>query len=210
MPSVQSTGEPRRRGRRPHRATAGVLVAGGFLLVLLAACMTPQKVPVSAAFNLRDAGGYATELAEETQRKERELIHTYAKDADFVICTALIPGRPAPLLITEDMVKDMRRGSVIVDLAAEAGGNCEVTEPGEEVVKHGVIIQGPLNLPSTMPLHASQMYSRNISTLFNHLVKEGELALDFNDAIVQGCCITHDGSVVYEPAQARLSETGSR
>ena len=163
-------------------------------------------VGLTEEMHTEDAGGYATELAEETQRKERELIHTYAKEADFVICTALIPGRPAPLLITEDMVKDMRRGSVIVDLAAEAGGNCELTEPGEEVVKHGVIIQGPLNLPSSMPLHASQMYSRNISTLFNHLVKDGELALDFNDAIVQGCCITHDGSVIYEPAQARLAE----
>ena len=167
-------------------------------------------VGLTEEMHTEDAGGYATELAEETQRKERELIHTYAKDADFVICTALIPGRPAPLLITEDMVKDMRRGSVIMDLAAEAGGNCELTEPGAEVVKHGVIINGPLNLASTMPLHASQMYSRNISTLFNHLVKDGELALDFNDAIVQGCCITHDGSVVYEPAQARLSEAGSR
>ena len=167
-------------------------------------------VGLTEEMHTEDAGGYATELAEETQRKERELIHTYAKDADFVICTALIPGRAAPLLITEDMVKDMRRGSVIVDLAAEAGGNCELTEPGAEVVKHGVTIQGPLNLPSTMPLHASQMYSRNISALFAHLVKDGELALDFNDAIVQGCCITHDGSVVYEPAQARLSEAGSR
>lgn len=163
-------------------------------------------VGLTEEMHTEDAGGYATELAEETQRKERELIHTYAREADFVICTALIPGRPAPLLITEDMVKDMRRGSVIVDLAAEAGGNCEVTEPGEEVVKHGVIVNGPLNLASTMPLHASQMYSRNISTLFAHLVKDGELALDFDDAIVQGCCITHNGSVVYEPAQARLAE----
>ena len=163
-------------------------------------------VGLSEEMHTEDSGGYATELAEESQRKERELIHAYAKDADFVICTALIPGRPAPLLITEDMVKDMRRGSVIVDLAAEAGGNCELTEPDAEVVKHGVAIHGPLNLPSSMPLHASQMYSRNISTLLTHLLKDGELALDFNDAIVQGCCITHEGNVVFAPAQARLEE----
>ena len=167
-------------------------------------------VGLTEEMHTEDTGGYATELAEETQRKERELIHSYAREADFVICTALIPGRPAPLLITEDMVKDMRRGSVIVDLAAEAGGNCEVTEGDAEVVKHGVIIHGPLNLPSSMPLHASQMYSRNISTLLMHLMKEGELSLDFDDAIVQGCCITHEGSVVYGPAQARIEEaTGS-
>ena len=151
-----------------------------------------------------DAGGYAGELAEETQRRERELIHSYARDADFIISTALIPGRPAPLLITEDMVKDMRAGSVIVDLAAEYGGNCELTEPGAEVVKHGVIIHGPLNLPSSMPVHASQMYSRNISTLLMHLTRDGQLNLDFDDAITQGCCITHKGSVVYGPTKALM------
>ncbi len=148
-----------------------------------------------------DAGGYATELAEETQRKERELIHTYAKDADFIISTALIPGRPAPLLITEDMVKDMKAGSVIMDLAAETGGNCELTEAGAEVVKHGVTIHGPLNLPSAMPVHASQMYARNIYNLLMHLVKDGELNLDFEDSIVQGCCITNNGEIVYGPAR---------
>ena len=151
-----------------------------------------------------DAGGYARELAEETQRRERDLIHSYAKDADFIISTALIPGRPAPLLITEDMVKDMRAGSVIVDLAAENGGNCELTEPGAEVVKHGVIIHGPLNLPSSMPIHASQMYSRNISSLLMHLTRDGQLNLDFDDAITQGCCITHQGSVVYGPTKALM------
>jgi NAD(P) transhydrogenase subunit alpha len=151
-----------------------------------------------------DAGGYARELAEESQRREREVIHRHAREADFVITTALIPGRPAPLLITEDMVKDMRKGSVIVDIAAEAGGNCELTEPGSEVVRHGVIIHGPLNLPSTMPVHASQMYSRNISNLFLHLVRDDQLHLDFDDVITQGCCITHEGNVVYGPTQALL------
>ena len=156
--------------------------------------------------HVEDAGGYAKELTEESQRKERELLHGYARDADFIISTALIPGRPAPLLITEDMVKDMRAGSVIVDIAAETGGNCELTEPGAQVVKHGVIIRGPLNLPSSMPVHASQMYSRNISSLLLHLVRDDKLHLDFDDAITQGCCITHQGNVVHGPTQALLEE----
>ena len=159
--------------------------------------------------HVEDTGGYATELAEESQRRERELIHTHAKEADFIISTALIPGRPAPLLITEDMVRDMKPGSVIMDLAAEMGGNCELTQPGSEIVKHGVTINGPLNLPSTMPLHASQMYSRNIHSLLTHLVKDGELNLDFDDSIVQGCCITNNGEVVYGPAKDLLSDGGS-
>lgn len=159
--------------------------------------------------HVEDTGGYATELAEESQRRERELIHTHAKEADFIISTALIPGRPAPLLITEDMVKDMKPGSVIMDLAAEMGGNCELTQPGSEIVKHGVTINGPLNLPSTMPLHASQMYSRNIHSLLTHLVKDGQLNLDFDDSIVQGCCITNNGEVVYGPAKDLLGDGGS-
>jgi NAD(P) transhydrogenase subunit alpha len=153
-----------------------------------------------------DAGGYAKELAEEAQRKERELLHGYSKEADFIISTALIPGRPAPLLITEDMVKDMRAGSIIVDIAAETGGNCELTEPGAEIVKYGVTIHGPLNLPSSMPVHASQMYARNISSLFLHLVKDNQFNLDFNDAITNGCCITHQGNVVHGPTKALLEE----
>jgi NAD(P) transhydrogenase subunit alpha len=157
-----------------------------------------------------DAGGYAKELAEESQRKERELLHGYAKEADFIITTALIPGRPAPLLITEDMVKDMRAGSIIVDIAAETGGNCELTEPGAEIVKYGVTIHGPLNLPSSMPVHASQMYARNISSLFLHLVEDDQLNLDFDDAITQGCCITHQGNVVHGPTKALLEEGEGR
>ncbi len=151
-----------------------------------------------------DSGGYAKELEEESKIKEREVLTDITRDSDFVITTALIPGRPAPILITEEMVNNMRPGSVIIDIAAEAGGNCELTQPGEEIVVNGVIINGPLNLPSTMPLHASQMYSRNISTLLSHLVNEAQLNLDFDDAITQGCCITHQGTVMYGPAQAIL------
>ncbi len=147
---------------------------------------------------LEDAGGYAKEISEESQRREKELIHEHVKRADIVISTALIPGKPAPVLVTEEMVRDMRPGSVIVDLAAEAGGNCELTEADAEVVRHGVIIHGPLNLPSSMATHASQMYSRNISSLLDHLVEDGELNLDFEDEITRGSCITHEGRIVNE------------
>jgi H+-translocating NAD(P) transhydrogenase subunit alpha len=113
-----------------------------------------------------------------------------------VITTAAVPGRPAPKIIPASAVEAMRPGSVIVDLAAETGGNCELTVPGEVVVRDGVTIVGTLNLPSTMPLHASQMYARNITNLLALIVKDGELALDFEDEIVADACITHDGAVV--------------
>lgn len=139
------------------------------------------------------AGGYAKELSADHVQRERELIHKHVKSSDVVITTAMVPGRKAPVLITEAMVKDMRRGATIVDMAAETGGNCEVTEPGATVTKHGVTIMGPVNLAASMPEHASQMYSRNISALLNLLAKQGELALDFDDEITKGCCITHGG-----------------
>ena len=110
---------------------------------------------------------------------------------DAVITTALVPGRPAPKLIPAAAVEGMRPGSVVVDLAAEAGGNCELTEPGEEVVREGVTIVGLTNLPSSMPYHASQLYSKNVAALLEHLVSDGELALDFEDEITAGACVTH-------------------
>jgi NAD(P) transhydrogenase subunit alpha len=150
-----------------------------------------------------DVGGYATELSEDHQRREQDLVHRHVKDADFVITTALIPGRPAPVLVTEEMVMDMKPGSVIVDLAAEAGGNCALTSPGKSVlVAAGVLIHGPLNLPSEMPIHASQMYSRNIFSLFEHLVRDGELSLDFDDVITKDACITNEGRIVQEATLA--------
>jgi NAD(P) transhydrogenase subunit alpha len=112
-----------------------------------------------------------------------------------VITTALIPGKPAPRLITKETVARMRPGSVIVDLAAEAGGNCELTEPGENVVREGVMIIGQTDLPSTMPFHASQLYSRNVAALLGHLVQEGELTLDFSDEITAGACVTRKEEV---------------
>lgn len=137
------------------------------------------------------AGGYAKELSEEHQKKERELIAVSLKKADVVITTAAIPGKKAPLLITEAMVKEMKPGSVIVDLAAETGGNCELTEAGKDVRKHNVLIMGPVNVPASLPFHASQMYSRNVLALIQlMLTKEGKLNLNFEDDIIRDTCIT--------------------
>jgi NAD(P) transhydrogenase subunit alpha len=150
------------------------------------------------------AGGYATEMSEDYKRRQAELIASRVGEADVVITTALIPGRPAPRLITAEMVKTMRPGSVIVDLAAEAGGNCELTEPGKEVVKEGVLIIGLTNLPATMPGSSTQMFSKNIQTLVKHLVPKGELVLNFEDEITRGATITHDGKVVHEATAKAL------
>jgi H+-translocating NAD(P) transhydrogenase subunit alpha len=138
-------------------------------------------------------GGYATELSEEQHRLEQALVTAQVAAADAVITTAAIPGKPAPVLVTEDAVRSMRPGSVIVDLAAETGGNCALTVRGETVVRHDVTIVGELNLPATMPVHASQMYSRNVEALLKHLVADGELVLDFEDEITRETCVTHGG-----------------
>jgi NAD(P) transhydrogenase subunit alpha len=148
-----------------------------------------------AAGETEDAQGYARELSEEVQRRQSEMLHRHVKEVDIVITTALIPGKRAPILITGEVVQGMKPGAVIVDLAAETGGNCELTEPGSTVSRNGVVIHGPLNLPSSMPLHASQMYSKNISSFLLHLVRDGKLHLDFHDPIINDTCITHDGKV---------------
>jgi len=134
-------------------------------------------------------GGYAVELTVEQQRLQQEELARRIGDSDVVVTTALVPGRPAPRLITREAVAAMRPGSVIVDLAAEAGGNCELTKPGEDVEEGGVAILGPLDLASTMPYHASQLLSRNVSALLLHLAPEGELRLDFDDEITAGACV---------------------
>jgi H+-translocating NAD(P) transhydrogenase subunit alpha len=141
------------------------------------------------------AGGYAKELSEETHRKELAFLAAAVKDADVVVTTAAIPGKKAPVLITAAAVDGMKPGSVIVDLAAETGGNCELTQAGAEIVRHGVSILGPLNLPSTQPLHASQMYARNVQAFLGHLVSDGALRLDFEDQITRDTCVTHAGEV---------------
>ncbi|MDE2822311.1 MAG: Re/Si-specific NAD(P)(+) transhydrogenase subunit alpha [Chloroflexota bacterium] len=151
-----------------------------------------------------DTGGYARELSEEARRKGQELVHSAVQEMDFVITTAAIPGRPAPKLIDAQMVRDMRPGAVIVDLAAETGGNCELTRPGETVVENGVTIVGPLNLPSSMPTHASQMYARNMLNFINHIVKDGGIVIDTEDEITKGCLITHGGDIVHEATAAAM------
>ncbi len=155
------------------------------------------------------AGGYAREQSEDFLRRQRELLGDRVAASDVVITTAAIPGRKAPILVTADMVRRMRPGSVIVDLAAETGGNVELTEAGKVIQVGGVTIDGTRNLPSTMPVHASQLYSKNVSTLLLLLVKDGALKLDFNDEIVKGACVTHDGAIV-NPRAKELVEAASR
>ncbi len=145
-----------------------------------------------------DAGGYAKEVSEDVHRREQELLLRLARDADAVITTALIPGRPAPVLITAEMIAAMRPGSVLVDLAAEAGGNCELTRAGEEITHQGVTIIGLANAASSVAHHASQMYSRNISSLLLHLVQDKTLNLDLEDEITRACCITRAGEILHE------------
>jgi NAD(P) transhydrogenase subunit alpha len=140
-------------------------------------------------------GGYAQELSDEQQRRQQEELESRLPEFDVVITTALIPGRPAPKLIPASAVRAMRPGSVVVDLAAEAGGNCELTEPGEEVVREGVTLVGFTNLPTTMPFHASQLYARNVAALLHHLAPEGELVLDWDDEITAGACVTRTQEV---------------
>jgi len=155
------------------------------------------------------AGGYAREQSEDFLRRQRELIGDRVAASDVVITTAAIPGRKAPILVTADMVRRMRAGSVIIDLAAETGGNCELTEPGKIIQVGGVTIDGTKNLPSAMPVHASQLYSKNVSTLLLLLVKDGALRLDFTDEIVKGACVTYNGEVV-NPRAKELLEAASR
>ena len=149
-------------------------------------------------------GGYAALQSEEFLRRQRELIGDHVAASDVVITTAAVPGRKAPILVTKDMVARMRPGSVIVDLAADTGGNVELTKPGEAVVTRGVTIDGPKNLASTMPVHASQLYSRNVSTLLLSIVKDGQPNIDFNDEIVKGSCLTNAGELVHPQAKALL------
>jgi len=160
---------------------------------------------VELDLDLEDAeseGGYARALTDEEQQRQREALADVIAEMDGVISTAAVPGKSAPLLIIEDAVKRMKPGSVIVDLAAETGGNCELTECGKTVVKHDVTIIGPENLPSSMPDHASQLYAKNVQSLLGLMVdEEGALQLDFDDEIIAGACITHDGEIMHDGAR---------
>jgi proton-translocating NAD(P)+ transhydrogenase subunit alpha len=153
-------------------------------------------------------GGYARELTDEERAAQQQALTDAIKGFDVVITTALVPGRPAPKLVTEEAVQGMKPGSVIVDLAGEAGGNCELSEPGATVVRHDVKILAPLNLPSLMPEHASQLFARNVLALLELLVGEnGELQLDFDDEIVAGACVVRDGQIVHPGAKSAVEAT---
>jgi NAD(P) transhydrogenase subunit alpha len=141
------------------------------------------------------AGGYAKEVSEASKQRTQEVVAEHVKNADVVITTAQVPGKKAPLLVTEEMVAQMKPGSVIVDLAAEQGGNCARTEAGKDIVWNGVTIIGPINLPSSMPIHASQLYSKNLASLLQLLIKDKALQLNFADDIVNAACITHAGEI---------------
>ncbi len=154
-------------------------------------------VEVETQEDAQAAGGYARELSDEAKKAQAAVLARHVAKADVVICTALIPGRRAPVLVTADMVRSMRAGSVIVDLAAEQQGNCELCKPDETVVEHGVTIVGATDLPSRLCAHASQMYSRNMEKLLFHVTKDGAWKLDFKDEIVAGCVVTHAGEIVH-------------
>jgi NAD(P) transhydrogenase subunit alpha len=155
-------------------------------------------------------GGYARELTEEERARQQQALTDAIKGFDVVITTALVPGRPAPRLVTAEAVEGMKPGSVIVDLAGEAGGNCELTEPGETVVRHDVKIVSPLNLPATMAEHSSQLFARNVLALLELFVGEdGSLKLDFEDEIVKGACVVRDGEIVNPGAKKAVDEAAS-
>jgi H+-translocating NAD(P) transhydrogenase subunit alpha len=160
--------------------------------------------------DLEGAGGYARELTAEQQERQQQLMAEAIGKCDVVITTALVPGRRAPILVTEAAVALMKPGSVIVDLAGEAGGNCELSVPGETVVRHHVKICAPLNVPSTMAEHASQLYARNIKALLGLMIsEEGQLSLDFDDEVIAGACITRGGEIVHEGAKAAAAATAA-
>lgn len=157
-----------------------------------------------------DAGGYAVELSEEAMDRGRALIAEHAKTADVIITTAQVPGRRAPLLVTEEAVNGMKRGSIVIDLAGSTGGNCALSQPDVAVERDGVTILAPTNLPATVPVHASQLYSRNITSFLSLLIRNGELQIDLNDDVVGPSCVTHQGQVVNQRVAASLSATANK
>ncbi|MES1022513.1 Re/Si-specific NAD(P)(+) transhydrogenase subunit alpha [Gloeocapsa sp. BRSZ] len=154
-------------------------------------------------------GGYAKEVSEAAKQRTQEVVAEHIKQSDVVITTAQVPGKKAPLLVTEDMVVNMKPGSVIVDLAAEQGGNCACTEPGKDVQRNGVTIIGPINLPSSMPVHASQLYSKNLLSLVQLLIKDGNLNVNFADDIISAACITHAGEICNQRVKEALATLSS-
>ncbi len=164
-------------------------------------------IPLEVDHEAEDAGGYARDLGEDFYKQEQDVLAEHVAAAHMIITTALIPGRPAPKLITREMVESMTPGSAIVDLAAVAGGNCSLTEAGQRVEHAGVTILGPENLPAEMPVHASWMFSRNVANFLGELIQEGQLNVDTENEVIKGTLVTHEGQVVHELARKAL-ETG--
>jgi len=165
-----------------------------------------RYLSVEGAEGVKTEGGYAREVSAEYLEKQQQLIREKIKDADLVITTALVMGKKSPILVTEDMVKSMKAGSVIVDMAVESGGNCAISEKNATVVKHGVTLVGESNLPSLLPVNASQLYATNISTLAFHLLGEAGITLDLEDEITKGVLITHQGELVHAFTKQILSQ----
>ena len=155
------------------------------------------------------SGGYAKEMDDTAARRQLEILAPHVADADIVITTAQIPGRPAPRLVTAEMVRAMRPGSVIIDLAAAGGGNCELTRADEKIEAHGVLVYGPANAAALLPIHASQLYSRNVSSLLRHLAPDGTLRIDLDDEITRGACIVHEGRITNDRVRALVEESAS-
>ena len=149
-------------------------------------------------------GGYAKETSEDYKSRQQKLIHDHISKSDVVVTTALIPGKPAPKLISESMVNSMRPGSIIMDLASENGGNCELTKKDEIITHNGVIINGSSNIPGSMPVHASELYAKNITAFLTYMIEDGEVKLDLDDEIVSGSMYTHMGEVTHEPTQEAI------
>jgi len=159
---------------------------------------------VETGVSAEGQGGYARELSEEEKAKQQEALEKHVASADLVVTTAAVPGRPAPRLIRKEVVARMKAGAVIVDIAAESGGNCELTRAGETVVANGVKIVGPVNLASQLPYHASEMYARNLFNLLQPALKDGELTIDWNDEVFAASVLTHDGVIRHEPTKKAL------
>lgn len=211
-------------------APARVLVVGAGVAGLMAIATTRRLGAVVEAFDIRPAvkeevqslgatfvevaleetteagGGYAREVSQAARQREQEVLRQHVKTADVVITTAQVPGKRAPILLTEAMVAAMRPGSVIVDLAADQGGNCACTEVGQEVIVHGVKIVGPVNVPSMMAMPASQMYARNVTAFLHHIIEDGQLHIDLTDDIIKGACMTHDGQICQQALRAAAAE----
>jgi len=160
------------------------------------------------AKDAQTAGGYAKAQSEDFYKKQQELLADHAGVSDVIITTALVPGQKAPILVSEDAVKRMRAGSVIVDLAAEQGGNCALTDPGKTVVKYGVTIHGPFNVPSSMAPQSSQLYARNITSFVSAIFKQGAIAIDMKDDLIKGPLVINAGEVVHEPTKNALAKGG--